>query len=287
MQDSKAQASDAPRVVVRLAHLRVTEPNGTTLQLNPDVTSTVVGRLRAAGVCVSLAEVTTASGEVWFRVAHGVAGEGYISAKCVRQIKNVNFELGGMSDKFELMRAPRSIFPEPPRDPYNRDVTFTITFNGRLEPFFEAMGSVLRDLGQLGCIDAWIVCCDKGAQPQHREEILRALPWVTFIGKGAGLHCHPVSMNLLLACVRTKYWLQWEDDWSIHRPFDMLTRTRTHRHRASRGGEATAPTRPRRDSHSPPCRARFLSPSSRGRGVELHRRAASHGRVGRAPARPQ
>ena len=49
------------------------------------------------------------------------------------------------------------------------------------------LGSVLQHLGHLGCVDTWVVCCDKGASAAHREEILRALPWVTFIGKGQGL----------------------------------------------------------------------------------------------------
>ena len=52
------------------------------------------------------------------------------------------------------------------------------------------------------------------------------MPWATLICKGEGLHRHPVSMNLLLACVRTEYWLQWEDDWELPRSIDMLSQAR-------------------------------------------------------------
>ena len=37
-------------------------------------------------------------------------------------------------------------------------------------------------------IDAWIVVCDQGSTLEHREEILRAMPWATFIAKGPAHH---------------------------------------------------------------------------------------------------
>ena len=126
---------------VQLSHLRVTQPDGAKIHAKPSADAPAVGRLRRGGVCVSLAEIAAPNGELWHRVAHGVAGDGYMNAAHARPV-NVQFEFGGQSDKFELLRAPRDVFPEPPRDAGGRDVTFTITFNGRIGPFFEATGSV-------------------------------------------------------------------------------------------------------------------------------------------------
>ena len=124
---------------------------------------------------------------------------------------------------FELARSPRQCFPEPAREA-GADVTFTCTFNGRIEPFFEAMGSVLAHLGALGAVDSWIIICDKGATVEQRTEIMRALPWATLIAKGAALHRHPASMNILLSLVRTRWWLQWEDDWRLPCSTNILMR---------------------------------------------------------------
>ena len=43
---------------------------------------------------------------------------------------------------------------------------------------------------------------------------------------GEGLHRHPVSMNILLGMVRTRFWLQWEDDWSLPQDTNILMRAR-------------------------------------------------------------
>ena len=223
-----ASSRDLPTASIQLTHLMVAQPDGATLHTSADATSPVVARLQTGSVCVSLAEVTTATGEHWSRVIHGVEGHGYLNASDVTRIRAISKSPFFHGDRFILMRAPRQTFPEPKRnaDSATLDTTFTITFNGRIGPFFEAMGSVLQHLGDVGCIADWVVICDGGATAEQREEILHALPWVSFVGKGAGLHRHPVSMNIQLALVRTRWWLQWEDDWCLDAPIDLLTKAR-------------------------------------------------------------
>lgn len=46
---------------------------------------------------------------------------------------------------------------------------------------------------------------------------MKSLPWATVIAKGTALHRHPISLNILLPLVRTRWWLQWEDDWMLPR----------------------------------------------------------------------
>lgn len=220
-----ASAAAGPSATIQLSHLMV--QRDAALHTLADDSSPVVAHLRAGSVCVSLADVTTATGEHWCHVVHSVEGQGYLSVGQgnIRPMTSSPFFYG---DRFVLVRAPRQQFPEPDRstDPSKLDTTFTITFNGRIGAFFDAFGSVLQHLGSVGCVADWIVICDAGAKAEHREEILHAMPWVTFIGKGRGLHCHPVSLNILLALVRTRWWLQWEDDWELQQPAELLMRAR-------------------------------------------------------------
>lgn len=57
---------------------------------------------------------------------------------------------------------------------------------------------------------------DKGASVDHRMAIMYRAPWLTFVGKGKAIHRHPLSLNCLLeSFVKTRFWCQWEDDWSV------------------------------------------------------------------------
>ena len=199
------QAAAMP-TTVRLEHLCVLA--NTYLRKIPDETAKEGPHLSAGSIVVSICRLFVSGGsrETWY---HGVGGEGYLPEA---EVEVVAGSRGG--GPFELARAPRTTFPEPPRG-LQADTTFTCTFNGRIGPFFEAIASVLHHLGDLDRIDSWIVICDGGSTLDQRVEILRALPWATVIAKGPALHRHPVSMNMLLQNVRTRFWLQWEDDWRL------------------------------------------------------------------------
>jgi len=98
-----------------------------------------------------------------------------------------------------------------------------------LDVFLGAMSSVLTALepSELSTVDAWVVVCDGGASYEHRDIVQRAFPWMTFVGKGRALHRHPFSLNMLLASfVRTRYWLMWEDDWTLPIGGQVLSRAR-------------------------------------------------------------
>ncbi|KAJ8612262.1 hypothetical protein CTAYLR_002913 [Chrysophaeum taylorii] len=97
------------------------------------------------------------------------------------------------------------------------DVTWTCTFNGRRASFFEALESFVA-----ACAPAtqrrirdWIVVADAGANIEDRVAIMRRAPWLTLICKGPSMYRHARSLNLLATIVRTKWWLQWEDDWRV------------------------------------------------------------------------
>lgn len=117
-------------------------------------------------------------------------------------------------------------------------MTWTCTFNGRLEAFFDVLTSFLREASPRSQrrVRDWVVVADRGATVDHRLAIMsfsgvlsrlsrarpyRAptryrAPWLTFVGKGAALHRHPVSLNLLAeSFVKTRFWCQWEDDWAV------------------------------------------------------------------------
>lgn len=97
------------------------------------------------------------------------------------------------------------------------DVTWTCTFNGRIDSFFEALESFVAACkpATLRRIRDWIVIADSGANTEHRVAIMRRAPWLTLICKGPSMHGHARSLNMLTQLVRTKWWVQWEDDWRI------------------------------------------------------------------------
>ena len=201
--------STIPRVDVKLSHRRLGgKPQ--SLRTKPSHESASLGELLPGALLVCIAEVVTAD-ETWVRVYHGVHGGGYLPEGSMWRMKIEEAE--GLAP-FELLRKPRNIWPEPNRL-RNADVTFTCTFNGRIDAFFEAMGSVLRHLDEVGTIDSWIIVCDRGATAEQRAEVMRALPWATVIGKGTALHGHAKTMNIILSLLRTRWWLQWEDDWTL------------------------------------------------------------------------
>lgn len=200
----------SPSIEIRLSYRRVGF-RPAELHTKPDPNSPVVGRLIPGSIMVSLAEVATERHGTWLRVFHAIAGEGYVSDANLWCVPLSEYESHG---SFEIARRPRRIWPEPNRRG-GADVTFTCTFNGRMEAFFEAMGSVLAHLDELDSIDSWIIVCDRGATAQQRSEIMLAFPWATVVCKGPALHGHPKAMNILLSLLRTRWWLQWEDDWRL------------------------------------------------------------------------
>eukprot|EP00966_Prymnesium_polylepis_P166258 3843163-Prymnesium_polylepis.3 len=187
---------------------------------SPDTSSRVVERLVSYGHPITgSAEFEAANGEPWVRVI--APADGFVQLALVAPI-------GSGVQTYELAPRPSTMLPEPPRSP-DADVTFTVTFNGRLDVFLGAMSSVLTALepSELSTVDAWVVVCDGGASYEHRDIVQRAFPWMTFVGKGRALHRHPFSLNMLLASfVRTRYWLMWEDDWTLPIGGQVLSRAR-------------------------------------------------------------
>ena len=197
-----------PRVEIKLQHRRVGHQH-LKLREHPSSEARALGILSPGAIVVSLAEVITLDQEKWLRI-HSVLGDGYLPEKTLWRVR-----LEGDEALFELARRPRLIWQEPVRHAH-ADVTFTCTFNGRVAAFFDAMRSVLTNLDDIGSIDSWIIVCDRGATADQRAEIVRAMPWATLIAKGTALHTHAVSMNLILSLLRTRWWLQWEDDWTLN-----------------------------------------------------------------------
>ena len=162
---------------------------------------------------------------------------GWCTMRMLRRKREARKPLGTVRHplRAEEPEADRSVLPpkltlarlhdvleEPLRDPFEdqADVTWTCTFNGRLEAFFETLTSFLRELTprSMRQVREWVVVADKGATADHRLAILHRAPWLTFVGKGRSLHRHPLSLNVLLdGFVRTRYWCQWEDDWAVPR----------------------------------------------------------------------
>ena len=228
------QASSSSACVdVAFEQLRLTAMTPVPVHASPNGDASVVGRLLPGALIISIAEVSTLetkkgeepSMQSWRRIHHGVIGGGYVRSGLLKPAE-LSFFHDTSHAHFELVRRPREVWAEPERRP-NADVTFTCTFNGRIGPFFEAIGSVLTNLGDLGAVDSWVIICDRGASVEQRAEIGRALPWATVVNKGTALHGHAISMNLLLtAFVRTPFWLQWEDDWRLPAGGDVLSRAR-------------------------------------------------------------
>ena len=110
----------------------------------------------------------------------------------------------------------------PPLCDEAADVTWTCTFNGRLEALLESLESFLQACkpATLRRVRDWVVVCDGGASVDDRVAIVRRAPWLTVIAKGSSMQGHARSLNLLSALVRTKWWLQWEDDWRLERGLD-------------------------------------------------------------------
>lgn len=200
-----------PRIEVKLQHRRVGHQH-LKLREKPSSEARAIGTLVPGAIIVSLAEVIALDQEKWLRVFHTVLGDGYLPEKTLWRVQLEEDEAMG---HFELARRPRMIWQEPVRHAH-ADVTFTCTFNGRIAAFFDAMRSVLTNIDDVGSIDSWIIVCDRGATAEQRAEIVRAMPWATVIAKGTALHTHAVSMNLILSLLRTRWWLQWEDDWTLN-----------------------------------------------------------------------
>ena len=128
-------------------------------------------------------------------------------------------DLTALPPRLTLARM-HDVVEEPLRDPCpeHAQVTWTCTFNGRLEAFFETLTSFLRELEprSMRHVREWVVVADKGASADHRLAIVHRAPWLTVIAKGKSLHRHPLSLNILCeGFVKTRYWCQWEDDWAV------------------------------------------------------------------------
>lgn len=192
---------------VSLDRYRVWGVQGETIYAGCSDQADVVGRVKRGAALLAIGQLSM-GGRRWVRIIDPY--DGYADSS------GLKLAFDEPSLHFQLVRVPRAEWPEPRRG-QAADVAFTITFNGRIKAFYEAIGSVLTQLSSssLATIDTWVVVCDKGATSEQRVELMRSLPWMTFIGKGSSLHGHPISMNLLAPFLRTQWWVQWEDDWAL------------------------------------------------------------------------
>ena len=206
----RKDGSTEPMAFHELERYRVWAMGGASVYASPNVASDRVLQLARGSALLAMGSLRDASGRLWLKICD--PDDGYVdhdAAECKEAFDNPR-------TRFELTRLPAMVLPEPPRDA-TADTTFTCTFNGRLQALFEAVGSVLHELGgrRLRRIDSWVIIADQGASHAQRLEVQKVLPWATFISKGAALGRHPVSMNLLGPFVRTRWWLMWEDDWAL------------------------------------------------------------------------
>ncbi len=162
-------------------------------------------------------------GESWCRVV--MPADGYVLEKELEPAP-----AGKGREPYLFLRAPPSAgaFAEPPCA-VDADVTFTVTFNGRLGALFATLGSLLTRLSEaeLSSVRSWVVVCDGGASLEQRAQVMAAFPWATVVAKGVAHHGHPASLNLILSgLVGTRWWLQWEDDWEVPTSSGLLGRAR-------------------------------------------------------------
>ena len=193
--------------LVTLDRYRAWGEHGATVYAACSEQADVVAKLKRGSALLAIGQLTIGA-KRWLRIVDPY--DGYVEATGLKPA------FDEPSRSFDLIQTPAAKWREP-RRAEGADITFTITFNGRLRAFHEALSSVLTQISpdDLAQVDAWVIICDKGATSEQRIEVQRCYPWATLIGKGASLHCHPISMNLLAPFIRTRWWLQWEDDWSL------------------------------------------------------------------------
>lgn len=100
------------------------------------------------------------------------------------------------------------------------DVTFTITTCKRLAHFIKTMNDFLLKCEDKHKIKHWI-CIDDNSSDTERKVMKQTFPFFDFIYKNIDSKGHAKSMNILLDVIKTKYVIQYEDDWLIENSFKI------------------------------------------------------------------
>jgi len=100
------------------------------------------------------------------------------------------------------------------------DVTFTVTTCRRLNHFIETMESFFKQCIDFSLISTYLLVDDNSSE-EDRALMKEKYPFFQFIWKEPSQSGHASSLNIILKEVKTKYVLQWEDDWKIDRPFSV------------------------------------------------------------------
>ena len=104
---------------------------------------------------------------------------------------------------------------------YKSDLTFTVTTCKRLDRFIQTMDMFILNCKDVYVIDEWI-CIDDNSSDEDRAKMKELYPWFKFVLKGPDKRGHQISINMLFSMVKTKYALQFEDDWICYQPIYIV-----------------------------------------------------------------
>jgi hypothetical protein len=94
------------------------------------------------------------------------------------------------------------------------DITFTITSCKRINHFISTMENFLEKCKDHYLIKNWI-CIDDNSTEKDRKIMAEKYPFFRFIFKTPDEKGHAKSMNIINKIVKTKFVLQYEDDWQL------------------------------------------------------------------------
>lgn len=104
----------------------------------------------------------------------------------------------------------------------NNTVTITMTTCKRNDLLKRTINSFLECvLDYQKYVTKWIIIDDNSSQEQ-RDEMKQLYPFITYIFKTPEQKGHPISMNMLLENVDTKYMFNIEDDWEFFKPDNYI-----------------------------------------------------------------
>lgn len=101
------------------------------------------------------------------------------------------------------------------------DVTFTITTCKRLDHFIITMDDFLSKCSDHYLIKEWI-CIDDNSDEKDIAIMKKKYPFFRFIIKDISEKGHAKSMNILMNSVKTKYVIQYEDDWKLENNINIM-----------------------------------------------------------------
>lgn len=102
------------------------------------------------------------------------------------------------------------------------DLTFTITSCKRLKNFIMTVDDFLNKCEDHYLIKEWI-CIDDNSDKEDIIVMKKKYPFFKFIIKNKNLKGHANSMNILMDNIKTKYVLQYEDDWILENKINIRT----------------------------------------------------------------